>query len=371
MRIDKYNQVGELQPSDLLVLWATGDRQVRSVSVEVLSETVRDAVFVLINQPDGLKKLGAAESGFNNSITGLGGIKTARSTVNLNACDASGWYISTSAAQNQPTAEIHLIWHLQSLNSASQIAIGQDSGAFYWRKSVVPLGGSAPVWSAWKTSAERGEVTAANLPGGTTTGRALMQASSAAAARTALGMSTLGQNIALSTDTASAQTTLGATATGSALFTAATAAAARLVLATSFGSTLMTQADVSGIYALMGITANAKTMINRSQYAEMRKDLGATDIGNSLFMAASTSDARLAIGATTTGNSLITAADAAAARTAINAMAADAAPTTTARGGVLLADALADLTAAPTADDFNALLSRLRTAGVITPSAAA
>ena len=52
--------------------------------------------------------------------------------------------------------------------------------------------------------------------------------------------------------------------------------------------------------------------------------------------------------------------------TATTAMAGNKVPTATQRGGVLLQTAQADLSADPTAADFNALLAKLRAAGIIT-----
>lgn len=51
--------------------------------------------------------------------------------------------------------------------------------------------------------------------------------------------------------------------------------------------------------------------------------------------------------------------------TATTAMAGNKVPTTTQRGGVLQQTATADLAAAPTQADFNALLAKLRSAGVL------
>lgn len=53
--------------------------------------------------------------------------------------------------------------------------------------------------------------------------------------------------------------------------------------------------------------------------------------------------------------------------TASTAMAGNKAPTSTQRGGVLLQAAQADSAAAPTQTEFNALLTKLRAAGIITP----
>ncbi len=53
--------------------------------------------------------------------------------------------------------------------------------------------------------------------------------------------------------------------------------------------------------------------------------------------------------------------------TSTTAMAGNKVPTLTQRGGVLKQAAQADSAAAPTKDEFNALLAKLRAAGVITP----
>lgn len=53
--------------------------------------------------------------------------------------------------------------------------------------------------------------------------------------------------------------------------------------------------------------------------------------------------------------------------TATTAMAGNRTPTTTIRGGVLQQPAIADVTAAPTQAQFNALLAALRAAGVLAP----
>jgi len=54
--------------------------------------------------------------------------------------------------------------------------------------------------------------------------------------------------------------------------------------------------------------------------------------------------------------------------TGTTAMAGNKAPTTTQRGGVLQQAAQADSAAAPTQAEFNALLAKLRSAGVIASS---
>ncbi|MEG1123065.1 MAG: hypothetical protein RSE62_12775 [Citrobacter sp.] len=53
--------------------------------------------------------------------------------------------------------------------------------------------------------------------------------------------------------------------------------------------------------------------------------------------------------------------------TATTAMAGNKVPTATQRGGVLLQTAQADSAAAPTQAEFNALLAKLRAAGIIAP----
>lgn len=67
--------------------------------------------------------------------------------------------------------------------------------------------------------------------------------------------------------------------------------------------------------------------------------------------------ARTAIGAGTSSLTVGT--------TSTTAMAGNKVPTTTQRGGVLQQAAIADLTAAPTQADINAILAALRGAGVI------
>lgn len=67
--------------------------------------------------------------------------------------------------------------------------------------------------------------------------------------------------------------------------------------------------------------------------------------------------ARTAIGAGTSNLEIGT--------TATTAMAGNRTPTSTIRGGVLQQAAIADLTAAPTQADINAILAALRAAGVI------
>ncbi|QHJ82099.1 MAG: hypothetical protein [Bacteriophage sp.] len=54
--------------------------------------------------------------------------------------------------------------------------------------------------------------------------------------------------------------------------------------------------------------------------------------------------------------------------TATTAMAGNKVPTATQRGGVLLQAAQADSDAAPTQAEFNALLAKLRAAGILTAS---
>lgn len=54
--------------------------------------------------------------------------------------------------------------------------------------------------------------------------------------------------------------------------------------------------------------------------------------------------------------------------TGTTAMAGNKVPTATQRGGVLLQEAQADSAAAPTQAEFNALLAKLRAAGILTAS---
>ena len=53
--------------------------------------------------------------------------------------------------------------------------------------------------------------------------------------------------------------------------------------------------------------------------------------------------------------------------TSTTAMAGNKVPTTTQRGGVLLQAAQADVAAVPTQEEYNALLAKLRSAGILTP----
>lgn len=303
MQMNNLNQLGALSPSDLVLVWSSGFGGNRTAPVSMLTEAVKQAVFDLINMPGGLAGIGAAASGANSDITALMGITTSRTALDLNALDATGWFITSVTSSNQPEAKRFLVWNQQGdANNVAQIAVSLDSGKVYTRKKTVPLTGGAAVWSNWIANLQTGDVTADTV-GATATGKALLTAASAAAARTALGATAIGSNLFLSSDAAAARTVLGATTIGSAIFTAADA-----------------------------------------------------------------STAQTAIGATTVGKALLVAASKSAGRTAIDAMAVDATPTTTARGGVLQAAAQADLTAAPTQDDFNALLAKLRTAGVLAAS---
>lgn len=83
----------------------------------------------------------------------------------------------------------------------------------------------------------------------------------------------------------------------------------------------------------------------------------ATTVGKNVIKAADQAAARTAIGAGTSNLAIGT--------TATTAMAGNKAPTTSQRGGVIMQPAIADLTAAPTQENFNALLAALRAAGVL------
>lgn len=54
--------------------------------------------------------------------------------------------------------------------------------------------------------------------------------------------------------------------------------------------------------------------------------------------------------------------------TSTTAMAGNRVPTSTIRGGVLQQTAIADVSAAPTQADYNALLAKLRAAGILASS---
>jgi hypothetical protein len=78
-------------------------------------------------------------------------------------------------------------------------------------------------------------------------------ATSASAARTALGATTTGNSLFTSASAAAARTTLGATTTGNDLFTSADAAAGRTALgATTVGSNVFTAADAAAARTAIG-----------------------------------------------------------------------------------------------------------------------
>lgn len=365
MQMNNLNQLGALSPSDLVLVWSSGFGGNRTAPVSMLTEAVKQAVFDLINMPGGLAGIGAAASGANSDITALMGITTSRTALDLNALDATGWFITSVASSNQPEVKRFLVWNQQGdANNVAQIAVSLDSGKVYTRKKAVPLTGGAAVWSNWIANLQVGDVTSDTI-GATTTGKALLTAASAAAARTALGATAIGSNLFLSIDAAAARTVLGASAIGSAIFTAADATAVRSQIASSFGASLMTQSDAAGAFNVLQIPAFGKQLVLANSADAAFTALGVTATGKAIATAADVAAAQTAIGATTVGAALLVASSKSAGRTAIDAMAIDAAPTTTARGGVLQASAQADLTAAPTQADFNALLAKLRTTGVL------
>lgn len=372
MRMNQLNQVSTLSPSDLVLIW--NGSQSRAAPFSVVTEAARKAVFDLINMPGGLTGIGAAASGANGDITALTGITTSRVTTDLNQTDATGWWMTTAATSNQPEAKPLLVWDQHGDGShKAQIAVSLDSGKVYTRKQTVLAGAQVATWSNWIANLQAGDVTSDTI-GATATGKALITASSAAAARTALGATTVGSNLFMSSDASGARTVLGMTATGSAVVTAASQLDAMSAIGISnFGRTVVQAADATALRVLTGMVATWRALTSTDtpstdQQAAARTALGSTTVGDSLFTAATATAAQTAIGATTVGKAVIVAADQAAGRAAIGAMASDATPTTTARGGVLQQAAQADLTAAPTQSDFNALLAKLRTAGVLAAS---
>lgn len=390
MQMNNLSQVSAMNPNDLVLIWATANGQARTAPFSILSLAARDAVYELIKSPGGLAGIGAAASGANGDITALTGIINSRQSLDLNQLDSTGWFITGTATSNQPEAKQFLVWNQRGdANNVAQLAVSMDSGKFYTRKYAIASGQQVASWSAWKTQLQNGDVTQDSL-GGTTVGKALFTAASAAAARTTLGATTLGSNLFLSSDTGSAQTLLGAGATGASIFQATTAAAVRALIMTTFGASLSTQGDANGVFSLLGVTSLGKGVITTGDTAAAQASLGATAVGRSLFTAADAPTAATAIGATATGASLLTAANAGVARnalgagavgasvfqavdqgtalTALGAMSNTATPTATVRGGVLLQTAITDLTAAPTQTDFNGLLAKLRSSGLLASS---
>lgn len=369
MRMNELNQVGALSPSDLILIW--NGSQSRTAPFSLVTEAARDSVFALINMPGGLEGLGAAASGKNSDITGLLGITTSRIATDLNTTDATGWYLTGIAAANQPEAKQFLVWDQHGdTNNNAQLAVSMDSGKFYTRKRSVPAGQSVPVWSAWKLQLQAGDVTTDTIGAGAT-GKQLIAAATAAAARTALGATTTGSNLMLSADAAGARTVIGLTSTGSAIGTAATQLDAMTAIGMStFGRQVVQAADATALRVLTGMVATWRALTSTDNpTAQMQTDaqtaMGFTATGKALVAAADTTAAQTAVGMSDVGKALATAADKAAGRTAIDAMAVDATPTAAARGGVLQATALPDIAAAPTQADFNGLLAKLRTSGLL------
>lgn len=362
MRFNELNQVAALSPSDLVLIW--NGSQSRTAPFSVVTEAARKAVFELINMPGGLEGIGAAASGANGDITALTGITTSRQTTDLNQTDATGWWMTSTATSNQPEAKQFLVWDQHGdASHKAQIAVSLDSGKVYTRKQTVQSGAQVATWSNWIANLQTGDVTSDTI-GATTTGKALLTAASAAAARTAIGMTQIGNNLAIAASTSDVRLQAGMTTIGSNIATAADAAAVRSLIAATTGAQIMTQANTDGVYAILGVTSTGKTLLKTSNADDWLTGLGGGTSGIALFKAADAATAQTAIGATDTGKALLVATDKAAARTAISAL-SDSAPTATTRGGVLQQAAQADLTAAPTQADFNTLLAKLRTAGVL------
>lgn len=365
MNMGSMNQLGALSPSDLVLVYSGSTT--RTAPFSLVTEVARDSVFDLINRPGGLGQIGAAASGPNSDITALQGIKKSRIALDLNETDATGWYVTGVASSNQPEAKEFLVWdqHGDDLRRA-QIAVSLDSGKVYTRKRAVPVGGQFAIWSAWVALNQAGDITVDTLSGASATGKALMKADSPANARGLMNISTIGNSLFTAGITLDARTAIGITTVGGALATAADTAAARTALgATAVGSSLLTATDTAAAQTAIGATAVGKTLITAGNSGAVLTATGATVVGKALVTAVDVNAALNALSATDTGKALISAVDKPAGRAAIDAMAVDAVPTPAARGGVLQQTALADLAAAPTQEDFNALLAKLRSSGVI------
>jgi hypothetical protein len=152
-------------------------------------------------------------------------------------------------------------------------------------------------------------ISAANLSNATSVGIAVLTASTAAAARTALGVGT-GTSVQ-STDV------LDSTSTGRSLLTAATAAAAQTALgATTIGKAILTAADAAGV----------RTAISAGTYSKPGTGIPLADFATSIQTSLGKADSALQVvasnlisDASTIGKSILTAADAAAVRSAIGA----------------------------------------------------
>lgn len=203
-----------------------------------------------------------------------------------------------------------------------------------------------------------GAVTVDSITDATTVGKSVLKAADAAAARTAIGAGTSSLAIGTTASTAKAGNwtpavadITGATTVGKAVLGATDAAAAR----TAIG------AGTSNLKV-----GDAGTDAKAGNWAPNSYDLqDATEVGKSLIVAANAAAARTAIGAGTSNLAIGT--------TSTTAKAGDYAPpaaTTAANGTVKMAAAQANSTATDVAGlvaDFNALLGKLRTAGIIAP----
>jgi len=152
-------------------------------------------------------------------------------------------------------------------------------------------------------------ISAANLSNATATGLAVLTASTAAAARTALGVGT-------GTSVQSADI-LDSTATGRALIKAADTTAAQTALgATTIGKSVLTAADATAV----------RTAVGAGTYSKPGTGIPATDLAATVQTSLGKADtalqavaSNLISDATTIGRSVLTAADAAAVRSAIGA----------------------------------------------------
>jgi hypothetical protein len=163
-------------------------------------------------------------------------------------------------------------------------------------------------------------ISAANLSNATATGLAVLTASNAAAARTALGVGT-GTSV-------QAADILDSTATGRALLLAASTTAAQTALgATAIGRSVLTSADA----------AAARTAVGAGTYTKPGTGIPATDLASAVQTSLGKADtalqavaSNLISDASAIGRSILTAADAAAVRSAIGAGTSNVAIGTTA-----------------------------------------